>query len=97
MGVGVEGLSDPPVQGADAPVELQQGRGDLGDDARGDVLAGDGGVLRVGGLQCGRGDVLGAADLAGRKPGRQARATAGADRGGVWYPVWRTTAPRLVE
>lgn len=61
--VGPEGLTDPRVQRVDALVELQQVHGNLSNDARGNILSEDGGVLRVGGLHSGRRYLLGARTL----------------------------------
>lgn len=92
---GPEGHTNPRVHRVGAVVKFQQGTGDLVGAARGDVLAGDGGLLRVGGFHGGRRDLLGAANLAGSEPARQARTSACSGRG--WYPVSRTRAPRLPE
>lgn len=50
---------------ASALVQFQQRRGELRDDARGEVLAGDGGVLGIGGRSGEGRDRRAATDLAG--------------------------------
>jgi len=78
LGVGAEGLPDLLVDVLEPAVQGQDLRCDFG----GDVLAGQGGVLCLGGLQGRGGDRVGVEHFAACQPGGEVGLTAA----GVWLP-----------
>src|SRR5918995_1100288 len=100
LGVLVEGISDLGVEAAEALVQREDVGGELGDDACGEVLAGEHRHLGTGSGDGLSGDAGGVAHLALAQPCGQPRVADAAD------PVWagitgqqheRTLAGRVVE